>query len=224
MSGKTKIEWKLRLKIDSDWLIKGAGQQGFISSSPMLDGLGRPYIPASTIKGLLRHEFRKISSIYPNLVDKLIAYESFLFGRSGNQQGHLYFSEATIKDSSYWDQYKKIRTRIAINRKQRVAQDQALIVEQIAISSIELHTDLCCYAKEAEMKDIAGLITLCFLNLDHIGSGKSIGRGKVNIQYQGQGKKEEHSSELYVMFDGLEWSFEQLKQTVQAMSQSKEGS
>ena len=55
---KAKLTIDLLFNMKSDWLVTGATQQHIVDRTPMLDILGRPYLPASTIKGNVRHQFR----------------------------------------------------------------------------------------------------------------------------------------------------------------------
>lgn len=221
MAGKILIQFKLRFLLDSDWLIKSGESRDAVDVSPLTDLLGRPYIPASTIKGAIRHEFRKIASIYPYIKK----YEKRLFGGEGNDLGLLYFSDATLKDVAYADLLQITRHRIALDRKRKVVRDTALLVEKVVSASTPLHSESSIYVNEQEKEDIAAIITLCFLSLQQIGGGRSIGRGKLSFAY-GKGENDVNKSTIQVQFirdnDGektiQDWSKEHFEDFVETVA------
>lgn len=178
MDRKRFIEWKINWKFKSEWLVKGASSNGY-DASPLLDGLKRPYIPGSTIKGNLRQQIRKITSLYPSCKP----LEKQLFGEGGEYQGCLYFSEA-LSEVSLPEQLKtNVRTRIALDKKRKVVKDEALIEEELVTPYMPLRSTIIGYVRENEFEDVIALISLSLLNMHSLGSGKSIGRGEIEMKY-----------------------------------------
>lgn len=181
MNGKEKLVWNLQFQLNSDWLLKGASQKSHIDTAPLIDGLGRPYIPASSLKGLIRQEFQRLRPVL-NIGAEI---ESYIFGEPGAFQGHAYFEDGTMEGAGDLDSLSQVRTRVAVERKRKVVRDEAIMMEQVVIPNIPLHSSISCYVP-AEKKNatIAGL-TLAILSISSVGSGKSIGRGRVQFTYTG---------------------------------------
>lgn len=178
MMTKKYIEWQINWKFSSDWLIKGPASKQY-DSSPLLDGLNRPYIPGSTIKGNLRHQTRKLVSISPSYHD----LSMMLFGQGGNRQGSLYFSEGMMS-ADLPEQFLTIpRTRIAMDRKRKVVRDQAINQEELATSFGSMTSTIYGYVQEKDVNDVLALISLGILSVNSLGSGKSVGHGEIMTKY-----------------------------------------
>lgn len=206
---KAKLTIDLLFNMKSDWLVTGATQQHIVDRTPMLDILGRPYLPASTIKGNVRHQFRKLSG----LVD-MESYDTYLFGDKGSEQGHLYFDDAELADPDYdVSQLTRERKRIALDRKNKVVRDQSLLMEEVAIVTLKLKSEITCYVKREDAEKIGALLVLSIFNMKRLGSGKSVGRGEVAFKYAGK-IVDETDSVVQLTIDDRDIPFEEFESIV----------
>lgn len=208
MGGKRKLTWHVQFHLQSDWLIKGATMDYRANASPLVDGLGRPYIPASTIKGLLRHQCRRLKPLFTLKTD----VEALLFGMPQSAQGSLYIDDALLTGDHLANQLFIKRYRIAIDRKRRVVRDQAFFSEEVVSKEVILASEMTCYVKAEEADEILPFLTLCILQLKEIGSGKSIGRGKIHFKYDGQPGVQKDSSIVSAFVDDRKLDFDQMKE------------
>lgn len=211
MAGKSTIQWHLNLCMSSAWLIKGESDRAIADASALTDLLGYPYIPASTIKGQLRYQHRRLSSLYPQLQE----WETFFFGESGIRHGHLYITDATLRESWPPEQLRQYRSRVAIDRKRKVSSDQALLTEEVVIPGIHLYSELMCHVPPAQAGHAAAMLTLCILNIRYLGSGKSIGRGHLRFRYHDV-KTSPDDSTVQVVVDNRPWTYDDLVQAIRS--------
>jgi CRISPR/Cas system CSM-associated protein Csm3 (group 7 of RAMP superfamily) len=201
-SGKIRLTCHLAFLPAGEWLIKGASQQHSIDQGPLTDLDSQPYIPASTLKGNLRHRFRQLASLHPRFSE----YETRLFGTGGQQNGQLYVDDATLNTSLSPELLRTVRTRIAMDRRRRVAADTALIFEEVVRSGTRMSSELMCYVHPDEKEDVAACLALAVLKMDWIGSGRSIGRGQLSFVYDEQ--LHPSKSTVHIRFEGEPWTKE----------------
>lgn len=202
LAGKEKITFQLKLTMMSDWLIKGPTQQKYADAAPLLDGLNRPYVPASTLKGNLRYHVHRLLPIL-SLDEKI---ETELFGAGGTKQGSLCFEDC-IANQPHRSTTTRIKNRIAINRRQRVVNDEALFIEETVAKGTTLTGNIVCYVKREEKEAIIALLTLAILQINFIGSGKTVGRGYQMIQYKQN--EDTQSSTVTVLVEDQEIPYEE---------------
>ncbi|OUM86004.1 MAG: hypothetical protein BAA01_01170 [Bacillus thermozeamaize] len=216
MAGKSTVQWHLKLRMPSPWLIKGGSDRATANASALTDLLGYPYIPASTIKGQLRHQHRLLSSIHPQLKN----WETFFFGESGIRHGHLYITDATLTHPLHPEQLRQYRSRIAIDRKRKVVSDQALLTEEVIIPGIELGSELMCYVPPDQTASAAAILTLCILNIRSIGSSKSIGYGHLRFRYHDdQANPSPDDSTVQVVIDNCPWTYDRFLKAVRSTAE-----
>lgn len=205
MQGKEKLTFQLQLKMMSDWLIKGASEQKIAHASPLMDGQNRPYIPASTIKGNLRYHAKRLLAM--TTIGK--HYETFLFGESGAKQGNLYVEDCMLEGKPFASTV--LRHRISINRRRKVVNDEALIVEEAAAKGLTLSGKMVCYVKEEEKAPVIALVSLALMQMNFLGSGKSVGRGYQTMDYKKDGRDDSYFA---VIAEDREIPYEEWRQIV----------
>jgi len=216
VAGKSTIQWHLNLHMSSEWLIKGGSERDLADTHVLSDLLGYPYIPASTIKGQLRYQHRRLASLYPQLQE----WETFFFGEKGFRHGHLYITDARLKDSLPSEQLLLYRSRVAIDRKRRVSRDQALLTEEVVIPGINLYSELMCHVPPMYVGHAVAALTLCILNIRYLGSGKSIGRGHLRVRYKGTELSTDDST-VEVSVDNQPWTYDELVQEIHSLTQQE---
>ena len=104
--------------------IGGGKGTGLIDSFVLKDYRNKPYIPGSTLKGRIRHNYTLLSNSFFQMDEGLDTCK--LFGGSGNNPGILYFENLKLQDDSIGDKYLyNSRVGILINRCNKLARDQA---------------------------------------------------------------------------------------------------
>lgn len=137
--------FKLSVTLESPLHIGGEVRSNTFAQRPLLKtAFGLPYIPATSIKGRLRHEVERIVHLYYEQQDKVVtchapapedmcqfeSYEDFcpvckLFG-SPWQESALYFEDLKLDETIFADISTVERSGVSINRKRRTAEPQRL--------------------------------------------------------------------------------------------------
>lgn len=94
---KTDVQILFTYHFYNEYTIGGGKGNGNIHSYMLRDIVGKPYIPASLIKGNVLHSAKMLVSLFPN------AAMNELFGGEGNNKASLYFDNA-ILESDYYSQ------------------------------------------------------------------------------------------------------------------------
>ncbi|MCQ3933164.1 MAG: hypothetical protein DPW16_22170 [Chloroflexi bacterium] len=194
---------RLKLTMQSPLHIGGETRLNTSADKPLLKTVdGLPYIPATTLKGRLRHTLEQIlHSDFVNLYqlgplsDNMMGSPDtvhYLFG-SPQQESRVYFEDLylsgppVILDAFLTRRGKAfpttmIRTGVGINRRRRVAQDQILYSTEVFAPGIDLEFS----GSVTALVDDEALIYLLMAGLrfiEQIGSQRSRGFGwcKVDI-------------------------------------------
>ncbi len=111
---KAEIELSLTICFYNEFLIGGGKGSGIIQNYIQRDFLDRPYIPATTLKGRIRHHAGLIRHLF-NDGEQLY---NDIFGGEGVKKGTFYFDHANLKNSDDFDSQllTNLRTGISINR------------------------------------------------------------------------------------------------------------
>ncbi|ASS74486.1 hypothetical protein CIG75_05415 [Tumebacillus algifaecis] len=181
MKPKVRLACQYRLQFQSAWLIGGtANQQGGVDAGYLTDFLGRPYLPGSTMKGKVRDSFRRLLSINPNWA----RHQQFLFGNAGQNTGQVYFQDALLDTAQIDDaDWSHLYTRVAMDRYRKTVKDTAVITEKVVKPMLPLQGTLETFVQEEESEEIGLVLLLCLLDIKSIGSGASIGRGRIEMTY-----------------------------------------
>lgn len=142
---------------------------------------GKPFIPASSIKGVLRHHVNRIANIL-DLKDKE-KYITYLFGadesKSIKEKGYLKFDDIILNNYN-----SKVYHRIAIDPLTGGTKDGALLSEEVVEGAF---TTTIYLLKKNELTNVAlGLLLFSLRDLSlqkvTVGSGSAIGRGLLQIE------------------------------------------
>lgn len=146
------------------------------------EGEEKPYIPASSLKGSLRHRVERIAHVLS--LDEAETYTDYLFGSRQDadkkQASTLQFEDVILENSR-----AKTYDRIAINPLTASVKDGTVIQEETVTGSFSMEVY---FYKEATVKSDMSLALFLFalrdLAFQHvsIGSGGSIGRGFLNVK------------------------------------------
>lgn len=180
MKPKTLLQWHYRFCFESDWRVGGTGQQLEADMGFLTDFRGRPYLPGSTLKGKIRDSFHRLVSLRPEWKK----HREFLFGNQGAFAGQVYFQDGVMKDDYEGSEAASIRNRVAMDRYRKTVKDSAVLNEKIVKAHIPFSGSLEAFVGgEADKQEIGLILLLCLLDIRSIGSGASIGRGKVTMKY-----------------------------------------
>ena len=157
--------------------IGGGKGTGLIDSFVLKDYNNKPYIPGSTVKGKVKHNYTMLVNSF---LEERDFHISQIFGQGGNSQGTLYFEDLKLQDNCISDKYLyDTRTGILVNRYNNQVKDQALFQyevsgiseEQKFAGGIEGYID-----KESYKKQIILLYTAIRM-VETIGGNQSRGLG-----------------------------------------------
>lgn len=178
---------------------------------------GKPLIPASSLKGVLRHRVNRIANVL-QLQDK-DKYIAYLFG-SNEPNADEGIGTLQLEDIILTKEKTKVYNRIAINPFTGGTRSGALIEEETVVGTFETNLQFQLKEKDSGVSLALLLFALRDLALGKlsIGSGAAIGRGFLNIEQMTmkEGNKEivfDFHSEKIV---GNEEWLQQLQQSLEA--------
>ncbi|ARU61769.1 hypothetical protein CBW65_12585 [Tumebacillus avium] len=220
MKPKIPIICHYRINFESAWLVRGtSNQQGGVDAGYLTDFLGRPYLPGSTMKGKIRDSFNRLLSIRPEWA----MYRQFLFGSAGQNTGQVYFHDGLL-DMEQIDtaELSEIYTRVSMDRYRKTVKDTAVITEKTVKPFLPLAGTIETYVQEEELEGIGLILLLCLLDIKSIGSGASIGRGRVTMRYgapSDQANAAEETSYCWLETkqndEPITWSLHQVESLIQ---------
>jgi len=162
-----KIKLKVNIKTETPFNIdSGIQDGGFIKSITIKDINNRPYIPASTIKGKLRDNYRMIKG--KKETDEIFGSENT------SNINRIMIDNFYLVDKKY---YSSIRYGIAMNRYRKVTEDAALYSKEVISGEFEGMIEFINKSNKKVKEDII----LALKMITSIGGGKSKGFGRVNI-------------------------------------------
>jgi len=225
MRAKSLLTIRYLIQFQSNWLIHGPSQESDAATGFMTDFSGRPYLPGSTMKGKVRDGFNRLITLRPDWKK----YQSFLFGNSGMNAGQVYFYDGVMEGDHEELVRSEVRTRVALDRYRRTVKDRAVITEKV-VRPIRVHGTIETYVLDSDKEHVALILLSCLLETHTIGSGASIGRGRLEMLYGTpngeQGRTTDGKSFCWVeeLREGqlTMWSYERFAELVGRMER-KEG-
>ncbi|ATY85804.1 hypothetical protein CVV65_13440 [Kyrpidia spormannii] len=210
---KSLVQWHWILRPETPWSVRGPGQEGASVSGPALDWRGRPYVPGSTMRGKIRDSFSRLAHAFQNTSgepDTILSghrkdwrdMERYCFGAPGIQPGRLYVDDSYMPDDVDASNLQfASHHRTAIHRRLGVVKDGFLVSEALVGTEWSFVGGMSLYSTR---EDVVALLTLAILGIEHLGSGRSIGRGRLSWNLSnddGPG-----TSRLTVTMDGDPWT------------------
>lgn len=205
------INLKLKINFTSSFTVgSGFGIAGLVDSSTVKDSYGNIYLPASSIKGKIKSEFKKnIELLYPGSVcnsiaggrkevclDRDITKACVICRIFGSEfyEGSLIFEDAVMDSSiqlilSEIEKNKimpvfqsSIRSGIKINKLLKTTEEGALFSLEGGNPAIILTSNIngSCFMTEDEYNYFKGTIQ----TITHIGGNKSRGMGRCKIELE----------------------------------------
>ena len=182
---KHKYEIKIRLK-SALHINAGTGGDG---SQMVVKSNGEAYIPATTLKGILRSNMEMIvRSLYPDYIcnGKENAEKSCdcimcrFFGKAGFQPSRIVIDNLYSKNADAKSEY---RTNTAIDRYTRRVNSKALVSkEAVSASEEQIFCGNMIVYYTGEMIKYKDVLLKAFSMIDSIGSSKSRGLGLVEAE------------------------------------------
>lgn len=162
------ILYKVTITTETPFNIStGVKDNGFIKDYSVKDSYGNPYIPGSTIKGQIRHNYMMINGEERAKV---------IFGDGGFNPSRIIVDNFYLKDRT---SLSYVRYGNAMDRFRHTTKDGALyskeVVEGTFEGEIEVEID-----NELEKDNIFLAIKM----IKAIGGGKSTGLGKITIEIE----------------------------------------
>ncbi|QTA92058.1 RAMP superfamily CRISPR-associated protein [Desulfonema magnum] len=193
----------MTISFESKWHT-GSGESGFLVDRLISrDARGWPYIPGSTLKGVIRENCEKLSRTlgFPHPLDPhendefseafaplntLASPVDRIFGNK-YESGNLFFRDARFKDEPPY-RFLREQSRICCYRKLRTAKDKHLFSTQYAApikfeTRIDgYHNDLVCLG-ENDPPYAYCLLIAAIMMTGRIGGDKSTGSGRIEISF-----------------------------------------
>ncbi|WP_310603144.1 RAMP superfamily CRISPR-associated protein [Anaerosporobacter sp.] len=171
-----------------------------INAGVGLDGIrkvvkrdGRPYIPATVVKGMIRDNFERINRTVDNeyeclgkenVKDDCNCISCTLFGKAGFQKSRVILDNLETNQATTTE----LRANVAINRQLRTNNDGSLVFQEVVSPRDEKGKEIIFtgemvvyYPPEKELAYEPHLLTAVRL-IEGIGSGKSRGLGFVEVE------------------------------------------
>ncbi|MEZ0537880.1 RAMP superfamily CRISPR-associated protein [Caldicellulosiruptoraceae bacterium PP1] len=178
-----KITYKITLQVLTPFSICfGAGKEEGISNKIIRNNSGYPYIPASTIKGLVRYYysylFEKGHIESANGLCRCNVCK--IFGSQGNMPSRIFFEDLNFeKDDSLGTPVVSTKASIAIDRYRRAVRNKALFTQEMVENGI-FSGRIILYLDSDEIH-LKKQIEMAIKMIDRIGSSKSRGLGSVKV-------------------------------------------
>ncbi|MDU1350323.1 RAMP superfamily CRISPR-associated protein [uncultured Clostridium sp.] len=173
-----KKKYKIEINLKSPMLIK-SGTNDFVNSS-YIKKKDRPFIPGSTLKGVVRSNFNSIVDTENCKKVNCNCTVCSIFGSSGFNPARIYFSDLELVDK---EPSVSIRFHNSINRYLRKSKDDALFSEEV-IEKGKFKGSCEVYFNERTIKYKKELL-IAIKMIENIGSSKSRGYGFVDIDVKG---------------------------------------
>ncbi|MFD3157095.1 RAMP superfamily CRISPR-associated protein [Haloimpatiens sp. FM7330] len=170
-----KKKYRIEVNLKSPMLIKsGVKDNEFVDNSYVKKD-DRPFIPGSTLKGIVRANFSSIIDTENCKKVNCNCAVCSIFGSGGFNPARIYFSDFKLIS----DYETSIRFHNSINRNLRTAKDNALFSEEIIEKGkFEGYCEVYFNKKTIKYeKDLRVSIKM----IENIGSSKSRGYGFVNV-------------------------------------------
>ena len=146
---------------------------------------GKPYIPATLIKGIARDNFERLLKTFSNeyKLDNCDDVVSNIFGKEGFQKSRIIFDNLYTKTENEVE--TDTRVNVSINRYTRKANDGALVFSK-TVSPFDKQQNNICFNGEFTLysnnEKYIELLKKAIEMISCIGSGKSRGLGFVEVK------------------------------------------
>lgn len=144
----------------------GNKNNGFVKNLTVRDSEGKPYIPGSTLKGLIKDNYRFLED---NVED--------IFGKEGDSPSKIIVEDLKLKHNT--ESVSNIRFGNAIDRYRGVAKENALYSKEVVSGIFEGKI----YLTDAD-EEIRKSIETAVKMITAIGGGKSTGFGQVEVHIE----------------------------------------
>lgn len=187
----------ISFSIQSPWHI-GSGEEGgaYADSLMLKDGVGLPYVPGKSIKGLFREAFMQAAENhwFDGALDESAIHT--LFGHEGNNtftQGVLHFSSATLSEpeQAYFHNNKKSSAQLfrvvqstAIEFTSGVAKNSSLRALEVAVP-MDLQATVS-WDVNPYQDQLASWLSACSCLILALGAKRHRGLGVVRVELQGE--------------------------------------
>ncbi|ORX22598.1 RAMP superfamily protein [Thermoanaerobacterium sp. PSU-2] len=175
-----KKTFNIVVKLKSPMCIAtGSSTGNLVDKYFIKDRLGKPYIPASTMKGIMRQNFMSLIDEEHRDDMKCTCPVCKVFGSPGYNPSKLYIDDLLLDESSVNIGSRTIRYSTSVDRYRKVAKDNSLNSMEIYEGGAFKGTmDL--YLDESTEK-YEELILISLKMIESIGAGKSRGYGWVHV-------------------------------------------
>lgn len=172
------ITYKVCIKLITPFNISTGESLGNYIDKSTVKYKGKPYIPASTIKGKIRSNFYMINELDHN-EDNCSCPMCSIFGKPGFSPSNIYVDDFITTDK---EPFTVIRFGNAIDRYRKIAKDKALFAEELSANSLFKGEIKVTFDHETiKYKD---KLEMAIKMIDSIGNGKSRGHGHVEIHIE----------------------------------------
>lgn len=171
------VVYKVNIKVITPFNIAtGENTQDFVHKNTV-KYQGKPYIPASTVKGKIRNNFYMINE-FNHTENNCNCCMCRIFGKPGYSPSKIYIDDFVTEE----EPQTFIRFGNAIDRYRKTARDNALFTEELSgnslfkgIIKVYFDDDTVAYKEKLEM---------AIKMIDSIGNGRSRGHGHVEIDLE----------------------------------------
>lgn len=174
--------YEIIVELKSPMLISsGVNDNSVVNSSYVIDDKKRPFIPGSTIKGIVRANFSAIVDDEKCKGDNCNCAVCSLFGSGGYNPSRIYFSDLNLQEDEYEKNIKitSIRYHNSINRFLKKTNNKGLFSEQVVEKGI--FKGICEVYLNEDTKEHINELCVAIKMIENIGSSKSRGYGFANI-------------------------------------------
>lgn len=140
---------------------------------------GKPYIPATLFKGLVRSNFRQLMKTFQPDND----LTDYFFGKEGFQRSRIIFENLETKQ----ELVTELRTNVSVNRYLRCKADSALVNTEVIScfdkenNNVVFEGTISAFYAIEEMAEYDKFLLEAIGMIDNIGLGKSRGLGFVEV-------------------------------------------
>ncbi|MDI6604046.1 MAG: RAMP superfamily CRISPR-associated protein [Thermoanaerobacteraceae bacterium] len=175
-----KKRYKITVKLKSPMCIAtGTSFGSLIDKYYIKDKNNKPYIPASTMKGIIKQNFISIVGEEHISNKRCDCPVCSLFGGEGYNPSRIYIEDLKLDIE---DDYSNIRFSTSVDRYRGVTKDNSLFSTEVFESGI--FSGYMEFYMNDKTKDYEELLRLSVKMIENIGSGKSRGYGWVDVDIQ----------------------------------------
>lgn len=178
-----KKVYKIKIKLLSPLHINGGVDPDSMRITVMSGG--KPYVPATLVKGIVRSNFKVLANTFLDSSD----ITDYFFGKGGFQRSRVIFDDLETEQ----ELLTETRTNVSINRYTRKVNDSALVNTQTVSrydtdgNSVVFEGEMTVYYTPEEYLKYENFILQSLRMITAIGSGKSRGLGFVEVSADEEG-------------------------------------